>query len=94
MNKKVECIKRLLKKDNSYTEMCEWFLEHKLVTKLEAASYSRLDERAVFLFNVLETASENTKFQMVDWEWSILPLEMIKITCITERDVKVFSYGH
>ena len=94
MNKKIECIKRLLKKNSAYNEMCEWFLEQKLTTDQEINSYTRLDERAQFIFNILEKANEDSNFQMVDWEWSILPLELIKITCITHRDVKVFSYGH
>lgn len=94
MNKKIECIKRLFKKDNTYAEMCTWFIEQKLTTELEAASYSRLDERATFIFNILDTANSDERFQLVDWEWAILPLETIKITCVTERDVKVFGFGH
>lgn len=95
MNKKIECIKRLLKKNNAYLEICEWLLEKKLITDLQVESNTRLDERAQLIFNILEDAQENrSDFQMVDWEWSILPLELIKITCITETEVKVFSYGH
>lgn len=94
MNKKIECIKRLFKKNSCYMEMCEWFIEIGLTTELEVNSYSRLDERAQFIFNLLEKADESKKFQLVDWEWKVLPLELIKLTCITENDVKVFSHGH
>jgi len=94
MNKKVECLKRLFKKNSSYVEICEWLLEKRLVTKLQVDMYTRMDERAEFLYNVFEDAKSNDQFQLIDWEWSILPLELIKITCVTETEVRVFSYGH
>jgi hypothetical protein len=93
MNKKIECIKRLIKKNNAYLEICEWLLERKLITDLQIESHTRLDERAQLIFNILEEAVERPDFQMIDWEWQVLPLELIKITCITETEVKVFSYG-
>jgi predicted nuclease with TOPRIM domain len=94
MNKKIECIKRLIKLNSAYMEMCEWLVEQKLTTEQEVNSYARLDERAEFLFNIFEQADENSKFQLVSWEWNILPQELIKITCVTDREVKEFSYGH
>lgn len=94
MNKKIECIKRLFKKNRSYMEMCEFFIEQKLTTEMEVNSYTREEERARFLFNLLEKAEKDEKFQLVSYEWQVLPLELIKITCITEREVKEFSYGH
>lgn len=96
MNKKIECIKRLFDKNNCYMEMCEWFIDLGIITDQEVVLNSRPDEKAKFIFNVLKENSNgvNCKFQLVDWEWKILPIELIKITCITENEVKEFSFGH
>lgn len=96
MNRKLECIKRLFDKNNCYLEICDWFIELGLTTSQEVKLNSRQDERAEFILNILNIQSKGIgcKFQLVSWEWQILPIELIKITCITENDVKIFSYGH
>ena len=33
------------------------------------------------------------KFQMLHWEWTVLPHERIKITIITAAHVKEFTWG-
>lgn len=94
MNKKVECIKRLFKKNQSYNEICEWLVAQKLATQQEVNSYTRDQERADFIYNTLLKAEEDEFLQLLDFEWTILPLETIKITCVTEREEIVFAYGH
>lgn len=94
MIKKVECIKRLFKKNQSYYEICNWLLEQKLTTAQEVSEYTRDQERAEFLYNKFEKEFKEERFMLLDYEWSVLPLEQIKITIVTEREEKVFSYGH
>ena len=94
MNKKVECIKRLFKKQSCYHTMCEWLIELKLLTKQEANTFTREQERAEFMLLILEKAEKEEKFMLLDFEWTILPLETIKIMITTEREEKVFSFGH
>lgn len=94
MNKRTECIKRLFIKQHSYNSMCEWLMQLKLTNELEVNTFTRDQERAEFVLAVLDKAVKDEKFQMVDFEWTILPLETIKITCVTEWEEKVFSYGH
>ena len=94
MNKQIECIKRLMKKNNSYHEICNWFFERKQTTQLEINKYSRDQERAEFIFELLHEAEKSEFLQLLDFEWTILPLETIKITCVTEREEVTFSFGH
>lgn len=94
MNKKIECIRRLIKKNNSYREICDWLLERNLAEELEVNSYSRDQERAEFIHKKLEEADKNKKFLLLDFEWTVLPLEQIKITIVTEKEQVEFSFGH
>lgn len=96
MNKKLECIKRLLSLNNYYTEICEWFIELGITSIQEVNLNSREDERAEFILNILNKESQGVgcKFQLVSFEWQILPIELIKITCITDNDIRYFSHGH
>ena len=94
MNKKIECIKRLFKKNQAYHEICNWLLERDYVTELEVNSYSRNQERAEFLHGILEKALTDKKFMLLDYEWQVLPIEQIKIYIVTEKEEVSFTYGH
>lgn len=94
MNKKVECIKRLFKKNQAYEEIAEWLLSIKLTTKYEIDLKTRDQERAEFILEILEKAEADGTFMLLDFEWTVLPLEQIQITCVTEREEVHFSYGY
>lgn len=94
MNKKIECIKRLFKKNNSYGEITEWLMSVKLTTQYEVDSKTRDQERAEFILEILQQAEKDEFFMLLDFEWTVLPIEQIKITCVTEREEVHFTYGH
>ena len=94
MNKKVECIRRLFKKNYAYNEICEWLIEREYITELEMNSYSREQERAEFLYSILEKAETEKKFMLLTYDWQVLPIEQIKIHIVTQTEEKIFSYGY
>lgn len=93
MNKRIECIKRLLRKNQSYNEICEWFLMYDLADEITVNSYTREQERAEFILETLLKAEQDKFLQLLDFEWTILPLETIRITCISDREEREFTYG-
>jgi len=93
MNKKVDCIMRLLVKNECYMDICAWLIEQKFTELSEVQTKIRLQERAEFIYFILKEAEEKEKLMLLDFEWTILPLETIKITCVTEREKKEFTYG-
>lgn len=93
-NKRIDCILRLIKINDIYSDICVWLIEQKIVTRTEAEGQSRDQEKAEFLYHAFKKGVELEKFQLLDYEWTILPLEQIKITCITDRETKEFTYGH
>lgn len=92
MNKKIECIKRLIEKDRFY-EFTEWLIEHKMISKDDIVGLTRNQERAEFIYTTLKKAERDEKLILLDFEWTLLPLETIKITCITEITQREFTYG-
>ena len=92
MNKKIACIKRLID-NNRFYEFTEWLTEHKLMAKDDAVELTRNQEKAEFVYTTLKKAEKDDKLILLDFEWTILPLETIKITCITETTHKEFTYG-
>lgn len=93
MNKKVDCIMRLLVKNECYMDICTWLIEQKFTELSEVQTKIRLQERAEFIYFLLKEAEEKEKLLLLDFEWVILPLETIRITCVTEREKKEFTYG-
>lgn len=94
LNRKIECILRLLKKEESYSDIANWLIEQKIVVLEDAKGQTREQEKAEFLYHALKKGVEIEKIQLLDYEWTVLPLEQIRITCVTEREKKEFTYGH
>lgn len=93
-NRKIECLLRLLKKEESYSTIVEWLIEQKIIILQDAKGLTRDQEKAEFLYHSFKKGESIEKIQLLDYEWTILPLEQIRITCITDREKKEFTYGH
>ncbi len=94
MNKKIECIKRLLLlSSGQYYEFANWLMEHKLADEGDFESVSRIQERAELIYEKLRNAEVNSKLMLLDYEWTILPLETIRITCVTTVEKREFTHG-
>lgn len=93
LNRKIECLLKLISSEESYIDIVSWLIENKITTLQEAKIPTRNLEKAEFLYNSFKKGIEIEKIQLLDYEWSILPLEQIKITCITDREQKEFTLG-
>lgn len=91
--RKIECIERLLEKNHSYEEICEWLVLNKFTEAIVARQNIRIKERAEFIYNILKKEQANDNIILLYFEWSILPKESIKITCVTPKEEKFFTYG-
>lgn len=93
MGRRVDCIKRLIEVNHSYNEMCEWLIENKFTNDISAKVNSRITEKAEFIYKILKENETNGNIMLLYFEWSILPTESIKITCVTQTEEKLFTYG-
>ena len=93
MNKKeIECIKRLIEKD-VYLDLKDYIIDNKLAKEEDFAPLIRDQERAIFICFTLEQALKDERLMLVDYEWTLLPLEFIKLTCVSPDEKKEFIHG-
>jgi hypothetical protein len=92
LNNKIECVKALILK-NGYDDFILWLEENKLLDKDEWKAANSLQLKSELIVKTLGKAAESEKLMLLDYEWVILPLEIIKITCVTDREKKEFTFG-
>lgn len=70
------------------------FLQHEdLMSKEERRAVTGASDPAKALQLHIAKMKGN-KLQLLEYEWSILPEERLKLTIITDRDTKEFSYNY
>lgn len=89
---KIECIKRLIEK-NGDDDIILWLEENKLMDKDSWKSAGSLQLKSELIVKTLSKAANSDKLMLLDYEWTILPLETIRVTCVTEREKKEFTFG-
>lgn len=94
MNKRIECIKRLLFLAHSYEDMCEWFVEQKFLEASFLEALTRDQERAEVILEELLKLERDNKLILLDFFWTVLPLEQIKIIVVTHKEMKEFTFGY
>ncbi len=93
LNRKIECLRALIKhKSETITDLTSMLRDEKLVSPEEL---ERLDEgdRVINLYLLLTRRLAEDKIMLLDFEWIVLPTELIKITVLTSHGTKVFSYS-
>jgi len=91
--KELECINKLIYED-LYEDFKEYILDNKLAKEEDFRLLARDTERARFVCYTLDQAAKAEKIILLDYEWTFLPIELIKVTCVTEREKREFTYGH
>jgi hypothetical protein len=89
---KIHCTKRLIEFGAS-EEMISWMSDNKLIDKEKWKTADSSQLRAELVVTSLLKAAELDKLHLVDFEWSVLPIERIKITVVSEREKVEFTYG-
>lgn len=94
MKRKVEFLARLFDLLKCRNQILDFLKDEKLVTDdavqtLLAEHYSSHATRIATLLTELGQAD---KLQLVDYEWTILPFERLKLTLVTNNQKKEFEY--
>lgn len=93
MNTRVLCILKLIEK-NGFQEFSEYLTANKLVSQSDLSAAIHPQERAELIFTSLKKAEAEEKLLLLDFEWKMLPFEQIKITVVSSREEKLFTYGY
>jgi hypothetical protein len=88
----IECILRLNEMTPAFWyEITEWLLNLKLIHPNDYGSVTRTEERARFVVNTLQNLLEKDKLILVDYTWTRLPSEYIRLHVITLIEQKEFT---
>lgn len=92
MNIKVDCIKRLLDV-NCASSMIDFMIKERIVNKELYIDALNDQVIAEITYLALTRALSEERIMLADFEWSILPKELIKITIVTPEIHEEFTYG-
>ena len=95
MKKKIDCLSRLFAVLDCRLELLEWLRGEKIITddfmqNLLAEHHSSHACQIALLLNEMQDAE---KLQIVDYTWTILPQELIKLSIVTLNARKDFTYS-
>jgi len=91
--KKVDFIERLIRLRNTYEDLAIFLREEKLIDDNNLAELKNAVSRPKYLYGLLEKLKEEEKVELLDYEWTVLPVERLKLTIVTKRVTKEFSYN-
>lgn len=91
--KEIECLCRLQEVNASYEDILVFLLAENMITKEEIKVIRSSSEVPKRLQAHLANLSKANKLQLLEYEWTILPVERIKLVIVTDRDSREFSYN-
>lgn len=92
LNNRIECVKTLINK-NGYYDLMEWLQENKILDKERWKNADSLQLKSELVVRSLSAAEQDQRLLLLDYEWTILPLETIRIMCVTDKEKKEFTFG-
>lgn len=95
MKRKIEFLTRLFDLLKCRNSLLEYLKEEKLISddvmqNMLAEHYSTHASKIAFL---LQDLQKSDQLQLLDYEWSILPFERLKLTLVTRTGKKEFEYS-
>jgi hypothetical protein len=90
--KELECIYRMVELD-MYYELKEYLVENEFADEKDFVADPTVIGRSKVILSSLNKAVEDKKLQLLDFEWTYLPLEFIKLTCVSEEGKTEFIHG-
>lgn len=95
MKRRVEFLNRIFDLLKCRTAILEYLRDEKIIT--DDAVQTLLNEHhsahASRIATLLADLVKKDKLQLVDYEWSILPLERMKLTLVSMNNKKEFEYN-
>ena len=91
--REIECLARLQSLTGSVNEILKFILDEKLIEKETVKSIMQSSDQAKELQNFLKNLSKTDMIQLLEYEWVILPVERIKISMVTSRSSKEFTFN-
>jgi hypothetical protein len=73
-----------------YDELIAFFVQERLISTEQLKVLKVSPEQARLLQALLSSLSTEQKIQLLEYEWTILPVERIRLSIVTDRGHKEF----
>lgn len=90
IKREIECLKRMQALTPMFEELTAYLVQEFLLSKEELKEFKVSPEQARLLQAKLATLSDERILQLLEYEWTLLPTERIRINIVTDRGFKEF----
>ena len=91
--REIECIGRLHDLNGNVEDIMDFLLAEGLITKDDVKVIRLSADIPKATQKLMRELHQLGKFQLLEYEWTILPVERIKIVIVTDRNNKEFAYN-
>lgn len=90
---KIQFLQRMNALNGLFSDLALFFLKEGIISNLEVARImgKAEDARAAEFYVVIN--KNESKFELVDWEWTVLPVENMRLLFVTSNGVKEFVWN-
>ena len=89
----INCLIRLMELDPSvYSELIDFLINERLLKKDELIETNITASRAVFLIGIFRELIKQDKVMLIDFSWTLLPVEHIALLIVANDVQKEFTY--
>jgi hypothetical protein len=96
MNRKsreIMCLQRLQETTNQLGDILVFLKQENLIDEQKIKAIATSPEYPKELQGILRDLQVRQKFQLLEFEWNLLPVENIRIYIVTDRNQKEFVYN-
>jgi hypothetical protein len=94
LNDEIRCLARLDEVIASNDSVTEFLVAEELITKEERKALRSSADVPKALHAFLTRLRTSKTIQMLEFEWVLLPEERLKLTIITDRNSREFSFNY
>jgi 3-methyladenine DNA glycosylase AlkC len=94
MRKKIEFLDRMFKLLNNRFEILDFLKQEKIITDdtMQNLLNQHHSSHPSLIVSLLDELAQTEKLQLLNYEWTILPKELLQLTIVTEQTKKQFTY--
>lgn len=94
MRKRIDMLNRLFDTLKCRNDILQYLKDEKIIDDnlMQAILHEHHTQHATRIAGMLDELQRAEKLQLVDYEWQILPKELVKLTLVSKTSKKDFTY--
>lgn len=89
----IDCLKRLCKRSECYGDIIHFLLDEKIINEATLTSLNLEQDKVSHLCHILFAANKEDKIQLLDFHWTLLPVERIRVKIVTDMNTREYTHN-